>query len=125
MPNLLQTGAAWLGQKLQASAGRSVTLEQGTTTVTGLTGVMTEFEYEVIDEGDFTTKLLSCDWVFVAADLSEFGTPPKLRSGAVVTEILNDCETKYEAMEIPGKQAVENKDSSGVLVTLHTKRVKK
>lgn len=116
---------AWMRSKIKTARGRSVTLEQGTTSVSGLSAVFREFDYEVVDEGGFTTTFKSCDWIFVATDLSDFGTPPRLREGATVIEELNGREMRYEAMNMAARPCFEDDDSLAVGVVLHTKRVKK
>lgn len=125
MPNMLQTGAAWLGQKLQASAGRSVTLQQGTTVIEGLTATLAAHDYDVMDADGFSTRVRSFDWIFVAADLVVDGVPFCFHAngGAVVKETVGSVETRYESMKVGTRPAAEDKDSSGVLVMVHTNKV--
>ncbi len=115
----MQRGAAWLGQQLQANATRTVQIEQGTQTLTSIVAWCCKQEYEVIDDQGFLTTHLCHDWNFVAADLGSL----VLRAGAEVTEVVNGVTVKYEAMGIGKKPAVEMLDTSGILLTLHTKRV--
>lgn len=116
MANLLQTGAAWLGDQLKAHAGGAVSIEQGTTTLTGITATLAMHEHEVIDEGGFLMRVLSHDWTFTAADLGSL----QLRTGAVVT---NAAGEKFEALPMGNRPCVERLDGSGILLTLHTKKV--
>lgn len=120
MPNMLQHGATWLGKQLQAHAGRVVTLEQGGTTIEDLNASVVSHEHEVFDQEGFLVKVLSFDWTIVAEDLDGL----ELRVGAVITETIGAVTSKYEAMPLGrDKPCVERKDSSGILLTLHTKQV--
>lgn len=120
MPNILQTGATWLGEQLQAHAGRTVSVKQGAKrAVEGLTATVASHDYEVVDANGFLTTVPAYDWTFVAADLGDLN----IRTGDVITETLAGVEVKYEAMPIGKKPSVENLDSSGILLTVHTKKV--
>ena len=124
MANILQDGAAWLGGKLTAHAGHSVSLEQGSATLTGLTASVAMHDYEVIDSSGMLTAVLSYDWTFVAADLvAAGGSGFELRKGAVVIETVSGVTRRYEAMPLGSKPAAERLDPSGILLTLHTKKV--
>src|SRR4051812_7679235 len=107
MTNLLQSGAAWLGSKLQAHAGRTVTIEQGTITLADITAAAVMHEYEVMDDQGFLVSVVSYDWTLVTADLVADGSPLQLRSGAILTETLEGVENKYEAMPLGQKPCVE------------------
>lgn len=114
MPNLMQRGAAFLGEKLKSAAGRSVTLTQGATTL-AITSWHARHEYEVVDEQGLPEKVASYDWSIVEEDLDGL----VLRPGATIT----DGSAVYEAMAIGTRQCVERLDSSGVLLTLHTRQI--
>lgn len=120
MPNLMQSGAAWLGAQLKTSAGLSVVVQQGKRTVEGLTGWVGKHDHLVVDAEGFTTSVTSHDWEFVAADLpSGF----EFRVGAVITATINGVEEKYEAVPLGKRPAIENKDTSGVMLVVHTNKV--
>jgi hypothetical protein len=120
MANMLQRGAAWLGSQLQAHAGRCISLTQGTTTIEGLVVSVAKHEHDAIDREGFITKVSTFDWTIVAADINGM----ELRPGAVITETLCGVTKRYEAMAIgSNKPCVEPKDSSGILLVLHTTQV--
>ena len=120
--NFLQNGASWLGLQLQAHAGRTVRLEVGRDAVAEITATLVQANYEVDDQRGFRTEAQSYDWTFTASDIGFHGIT--LRKGAIVVEVDGDgVEHKYEAMPFGQRHAVEPLDSSGILLTLHTKKV--
>lgn len=120
MPNPMQTAAAWLGDQLKDSAGIAVVIQQGDTTLTGITGWVSKQEYVVVDSEGFSTSVTSHDWAFTASDLpSDF----EFMTGTVIRATINATEMTYEALPMANKACVENLDSSGVLLTVHAKRV--
>lgn len=121
--NLLQSGAAWLGGQLKAHAGRTVTLTAGQLTIENLQCSAAQFEHEILDDDGFATRILSYDWTFTAADLFVGDVPVNLRPGVIVTETLNGVTSKYEAMTLGSRPALERLDSSGILMILHTKKI--
>ena len=123
MTNLLQDGATWLGGQLKDSAGRSVSIVQGSLRVSGLTASVYQHEYPVLNREGFLTQVRAYDWTFTAADIVSGSSVVALRKGAVITETLNGVEHKYEAMEVGDMPAVEDKDTSGILLTVHTRRI--
>ncbi len=121
--NLLQSGAAWLGGQLKAHAGRTVKLTSGAVAIDNLQCSAAQFEHEILDDDGFATRVLSYDWTFLAADLVSGGLPVKLRPGVIVSETINGVTDQYEAMTLGSRPALERADSSGILLTLHTKKI--
>jgi len=120
MPNVLQTGAAWLGSQLSSHAVRMITVIQGHRLLDPLSAWCSRQEYTIEDSEGFTTSLVSFDWQFVASDLpSDF----VFRDGAILKETLNGIVQKYEAMPLGTKGCCERLDDAGVLLTVHTKQV--
>ncbi len=124
MPNLMQTGAAWLGDKLKSSAGRTVVIKQGGLTTLELTATLSQRMHEIFDDQGLPQSVASFDWIFTTADIVVSGSPVALRSGAQLIETINGVTTRYEAMDIGPKQAFEAVDTSGILSVLHTKRMR-
>jgi len=118
----MQNAAAWLGGQLQTAAGRTVSIRQGTKTVTGIVAPVAMVEYQVaLTEDSFPVAVQYYDWTFVRADLDTAGI--ELRDGAIVTETLNGVAREYFAAPVgKDKPCVEDLDTSGILLTLHTKR---
>lgn len=120
MANMLQRGAAWLGSQLQTHAGLTVSLSQGATTIEGLTASRVHHEHDAIDNEGFITKVATWDWTIVAADLNGL----EVRKGATITEVCSGVTRRYQVLPVGrDKPCVEPKDSSGILLTLHTKQV--
>jgi hypothetical protein len=116
MPNLLQTGAAWLGEQMRAHAGRVVTVQQGATTINGLTAWHQAHTHTIISEEGLATQVRTWDWRFVAADLPDGF---EFRAGAEI----KDGGARYEVVPLGSGPCAEPADSSGVLLTVHTQRV--
>ena len=126
MPNLMQRGAAWLGEQMQTAAGRSVLYTRRGQSFTA-TGWPAKIEYEVDDEQGIPRRTTFYDWTFTAADLdfADDSDPFAARAGDQLTETLNGEDLTYEVMP-PGKQPVsEWLDSGGECVLIHTKIVKR
>ena len=114
MPNLLQIGAAWLGGQLQSHAGRSVQIVQGSDTLSVI-GTLAIQDYEYLSDSGFLTLVSSFDWTFTAGDLGDV----QLHKGARVME----GSDIFEVMPVANRPCVERLDSSGILLTVHTKKV--
>lgn len=123
--NLLQRGATWLGERLQAAAGRSVTYKRGGQAIPDITGWPAKNEYEVTDDEGLPEKVWFYDWSFTASDLN-FANDETLfeaRPGDQITETINGRDIVYEVAP-PGKRPVaEWLDSAGVILLVHTKIV--
>lgn len=124
MPNLLQRGASWLGDRLKSAAGRSVTYLRGSQQFTA-TGWPAKVDYEVDDEDGIPRRVSFFDWTFKAEDLGFDGDDElfAVRPGDQITETLNGEEVTYEASPVGKRPAAEAADSAGVLVMVHTKIV--
>jgi hypothetical protein len=83
-----------------------------------------QHEYEVIDdETGLPTRVISYDWRFIAAELflgDERVTP---RVGDRWKPTIDGCQETYEVMPLGKRPCFERADASGVLLTIHTKRV--
>lgn len=126
MPNLMQRGASWLGERLQTAAGRSVTyIRRGQSL--SVTGWPARVDYEVDDEDGIPRKVTFHDWTFTAADLDFDGDsePFAARPGDQITETLDGRELTYEVMPPDTRPVAEWLDSAGVLVLIHTKLVRR
>jgi hypothetical protein len=124
MTNWMQDGAAWLGDRLQETAGRTITIQQGTRLTESFTATLTTHEHEIIDEHGILLKVLSYDWTIVAEDLTAAGLEAtELRTGAIIKETLFGVDYEYEIMPLGQKPAVERLDTSGILLMAHTKQI--
>lgn len=122
MPNVMESAASWLGGQLKTLAGKAVSIDYGevriTETVDGdpLKGWCARQQYDVTDNEGFATALISYDWQFVASELPEDFWK---FAGVLITS----GEEVYEAMPLANRKWFESLDTSGLLVTIHTKRV--
>lgn len=126
MSNLLQDGATWLGEQLKQSAGRSVVYVRGTGQSDPITGTLSHLQQEVLDEDGLGTGTFLNDWTFTATDLVVNATQIEPRSGDRILETLNGVDVAYEVLPpAPNRPVSEWADSSGILVIVHTKKVKR
>jgi hypothetical protein len=92
-------------------------------------GVLTERDYQVMDEQGIVTNVKSHDWLFTAEDLGRLMPPMPGDRWKVNTFYgmygaqQDDLELPYEAMEIGNKPCFESHDGQGVMVVVHMKRV--
>ena len=127
MTNLLQSSAAFLIDTLNSTsvAGRTVRYERGgETLVAELAGVCAMIEYEVIDTDGVMTSLTSFDWTFEASDMEVNGAIVEPARGDRIIETINSTEVSYEPLPLGTKPASESLDTSGVILLVHTKKVK-
>ena len=117
MTNTLQDGATWLSGALKQSAGRVVDVNDGVNAVLGITATMALADYETLDDEGMPLTVRSFDWVFAAADVEGVA----LRAGTRVIE--NSGATIYEIAPLSNRPAVEDNDTSGIMLLAHSKRV--
>jgi hypothetical protein len=116
-------------QRLAGYQGSYSRFGEGTASTTG---ILTERDYEVVDEQGMVTLVKSHDWLFTANDLEAAGLlPPEvgdrwqltMNSGMSAAQ-QQDLESKpYEAMEIGNRPCFETHDGQGVMIVVHMKRV--
>ncbi len=124
MSNLMQRGAAWLGERLKAAAGRSVTYTRRGQSLTA-TAWPAKLDYDVEDDDGVFRRTTFYDWSFVTSDL-DFANDPETfsaRPGDEIKETLNGETLTYEVMPITSKGVEEWMDTAGELTVIHTKLV--
>lgn len=121
--NLMQRGAVFLGQNMQASAGRSIIYKRGSHETAAITAWNANQEYDAEDANGVTTTIAMDDWTVFAEDLAFNGAQLTPRAGDVITETLNGVTIEYQVLPVAGRKAVEWLDTSGILLLIHTKRV--
>lgn len=123
MTNLLQDGVTWLGTRLKAVAGLSVTYARGSDSV-AVTASAAFHEYQIVDEEGFSASVLVRDYLLHAADLIIDGSVITPRAGDTITETINGVSQTFEVMPLDERRReYEPLDTDGVLLKLHTKRV--
>lgn len=123
MTTLLQRGATWLGERLQTSAGRTVKLTRGSVNTTDFVGAVSRVAYDEIGDDGLTTSVMYDDWTIVADEILLADRSIVPRDGDVISETLNGATVRYEVLPLQSRPAVEWLDSSGLLLTVHTKRI--
>jgi hypothetical protein len=117
MPNLMQSGAAWLGARLKDAAGSVVSVKQfDAVVIAEITATRSAVPYQVTNDEGFSQEVLMHDWAVVAEDL---GTVT-LRDGS---RIVDGDGVEYEVLPVGQRLAVEPMDTSGILLMVHTKKV--
>lgn len=120
MPNLMQRGATWLGDRLKEAAGREVMIRRrGTIIGSGLTAWVAFQQYQIVEEDGVITTSPVWDWTFKTTDLGGV----TLQDGDRIAETLNDTAVQYEVLPIGDMNSVTPLDSSGNLTLVHTKKV--
>jgi len=106
---------------MKSAAGRTVEVRQGENSYSGLTAWHQLVNYEVVDNEGYGTSVQSWEWRFLVADLTSGFA---FREGDLIVEINGDeTETQYQVLPVGGRPCVENADSSGLQLTVRTKRV--
>lgn len=119
MPNLMQRGAAWLGEKLNTVAGREIEYSQNGETAIEITAPMAMQAYEVRKGDGSFDSVVFCDWTITATDLGDLEPV----SGDLITETVGGQTITYEVMPIDKRPCAEWLDTSGILLTVHSKRI--
>jgi hypothetical protein len=122
MPNLLQTGVAWLGGVLKSSASEAGTYSRGARTAT-LSATRGRSETQAEASGIVRTEYDDGDWIFIKADFvfPAAGGNPLL---AIVPEKGDRWATATETWEVLAMADKKNhQEIQGGLVRVHTKQV--
>lgn len=122
MTNLLQDGAAWLGEQLKAVAGVTVAYHRGSSSIDELTASVSVHEYEILDTDGIMVLVKSRDYIVHAADLV-IGTTITPRSGDRIVETIGGTPQTFEIMPLGAQKEYEPLDADGVLLRIHTKRI--
>lgn len=125
MPNLTQRGATWLGGKLKTAGGRSVVYRRGAVISSPIVGTVGRHEYDVTDNDGITTTVVMDDWIFTATDLVLDAVQIEPRVGDYIEETLNGFTNQYQVLPVNDRPAWEWFDTSGILLRVHSKRVKR
>ena len=127
MTNSLQSSAAFLIDTLKSTsvAGRTVRYERGgETLIEEISGVVEMHEYEVIDADGMMASVTAFDWTFDASDMVVNSVLVEPVRGDRIVETINSEEVSYEPLPIGSKPIAEWLDTAGVIVLVHTKKVK-
>jgi hypothetical protein len=118
--NVLQSGAAWLMAQLKSAAGVSITYARGDSQSDPITAVVSQHDYEVVDEkSGLMTSVTMYDWTIAAADLVLNGSPITPWKSDSITGSLG----AFQVLPIGKRPCYEWLDTSGLLLTVHTKKL--
>lgn len=118
MTNLLQDAATWMAGQLKAAGGRVVQYRR-LGTVISITATPQQQMRLVTGDDGLVTDVAVDSWTVTAADLT-LGEP---RPGDQIVETLSLEEIRYEVLPLATAPCFEWFDSSGIMLTVHTKRV--
>lgn len=113
---LRERGATWHATRLKVGAGVSVTIRRRGESQTA-TGWLAAVLYDVLDDGVMTVVTFH-DWNFARADLDWLP-----QQGDEITATINSVARKFVVQPPPNGKAVEDKDSSGIGVVVHTDEI--
>ena len=122
MPNLLQTGAAWLADQLKTHASMEVVYQRGADQVT-VSATIGKTEFEVDDGSGVIQRVQSRDYLIQTADLQFGGIPTLPAAGDRVRETIGDKTYVYEAMAPGNEPHYCYSDPFRKLLRIHTKHV--
>lgn len=123
MTNVMQDGAAWLGQQLKQVASVTVAYHRGSSSIAEVTATVSLHEYEVLNTDGIMVLIKSRDYLVHAADLVLSGSTITPRSGDRIVETIGGVSQTFEIMPLGAQNEYEPLDTDGVLLKIHTKRV--
>jgi hypothetical protein len=122
MPNLLDTGAAWLIDQLQSHASRTVSYRRGAASV-DLLATRGRTEFQATDtEGTITTEYTDADFLVEAALLILSGSTIVPRSGDRIVETIGTTVRTYEVLPRGGLMCY-SVDPMQTVYRIHTKLI--
>lgn len=123
MSNILQDGAAWLGEQLKAVAGVTVAYHRASSSISDVTATVSLHEYEVLDTDGIMVLIKSRDYIVHAADLVLSGSTITPRAGDRIVETIGGVSQTFEIMPLGAQKEYEPLDTDGVLLRIHTKKI--
>lgn len=114
MTNLLNTGATWLGTRLQDVAGTTISYCRGDDTSDSFTATVGQTLFEQDSQFGVVT-IQSRDYIFPVSELGNWGEPAR---GDTITE----GDEVFEVLSLNGSQPFRYSDHGKTIVRVHTKR---
>lgn len=122
MPNLLQTGSAWLADQMKTHASVDVVYERGAEQVP-VKATVGKMEFELDDGSGLVVRVQSRDYLIQSADLVLGGVPSLPVSGDRIRETQGATTFVYE-VNAPGNEPhYRFSDPFRKLLRIHTKHV--
>jgi hypothetical protein len=122
MPNLLQTGSAWLADQLKTHASVDVQYERGAQQV-AVKATIGRTEFELDDGSGVVVRIQSRDYLIQAADLVLGGIPSLPVAGDRIRETQGATTFVYEVMAPGNEPHYRFSDPFRKLLRIHTKHV--
>lgn len=123
MPNLMQRGAAWLGESQKLASGRTVRVHRDDIETADITAWQDRKTYDADGDDGLETSFTLDVWTFTKSDLVLAGEAFLPRPGDTIVEELDGETVTYEVMPTPNHPGTGWFDTSGILVLVHAKRV--
>ncbi len=121
MADMLETGADWLADQMEAHAAQPVTYWRGTDSV-ALNATIARTEYDAVDEHNVTVRLVAEDFIIRAADLILSGVAIEPKRGDRIKRTIGDDVLVFEVMPVAGEDAWQA-DEHRKQFRIHTKHV--
>lgn len=122
MPNLLQTGSAWLADQLKTHGSVDVLYERGAEQV-AVKVTIGKTEFELDDGSGVVVRIQSRDFLIQAADLVLGGVPSLPVAGDRIRETQGATTFVYEVMAPGNEPHYRYSDPFRRLLRIHTKHV--
>lgn len=124
MPNLIQNGVTWLGEKLRTAAGHTVSYRRGTQAVS-ITAVPIRGRRSVIGADGVAILITSYEWQVKASELLFSGSAVEPRSGDIIAETVGATTVKYQVLDMDEQNpCYEFLDAGGAELIIRTKRMR-
>lgn len=81
-------------------------------------------DYEIVGGDSYPLSITSFDWTVFAADIAISAVTIAPRDGDRIAETINGVQNTYELMPVGKRKCCEWFDTSGLMLTLHTKLIK-
>ena len=122
MPNLLQTGSAWLADQMKTHGSVDVLYERGAEQVT-VKATIGKTEFELDDGSGVVARIQSRDFLIQAADLVLGGSSVLPVAGDRIRETQGATTFVYEVMAPGNEPHYRFSDPFRKLLRIHTKHV--
>jgi hypothetical protein len=123
MPNIMETGMAWLASQLKANAASEITYSRGSDDVT-LQATYGRKLLKLTDiDGAIRMEWTDMDFVFDAADLILDGSQVEPARGDKVTLVVGEDVQIYEVLPFQSEPPWRYTDPFQTMIRVHTKRV--
>lgn len=118
--NRITNAAAWLSARLADSAGDTITITRGETSVS-VTATRRRAFQRIQDAEGLTQVVVADDFLVTVAELATAGLDP--RPGDRIQATVGGVAVKWQLADQDDRPAVEWWDQAKTMLVLHTKRI--